>query len=332
MKKIKLGIVGLGYWGPKLVRNFLSLKTAQIEAVCDLNNRNLVKIKQAHPHLKVTKNYDDLLNNQEVEALVIATPVGTHFSLAKKALEHDKHVLVEKPFTKTSREAQVLINLAKEKKKVLMVDYTFLYTAAVQKIKSIITKKDLGKLYYFSSERLNLGRLQSDVDVIWDLASHDLSILNYLIPYRILSISARGIACFNKQFAELVQLTLKFSHNFSAYLYLSWLSPIKVRQILIGGAKKMLLYNDLAEKDKVKVFNTTIKFKKNHLPIYLESGLSLPKLTKKEALQTLCQHFIDCLQKKQKPLTDGQFGLKVIKILEAATKSLKNQGKEIRLN
>ncbi|PWB39050.1 MAG: oxidoreductase [Parcubacteria group bacterium] len=334
-KKVNIALVGVGYWGPNLLRNFFQLDSVSVLAVCDLKQENLDKMKKFYPAVNFTKNYEDLINNPEIEAIVIATPVHSHFALASKALENNKHVLLEKPMTSTAQEAQRLIDLAKAKNKILMVDHTFLYTGAIKKIKEMIVNNELGDLYYFSSQRINLGLIQEDVNVAWDLAVHDLSIMDYLIGEVPDRVSAIGTAHLGKNKEEMMHIMLRFNHRFSVYIFVSWLSPLKIRQMMIGGSKKMILYDDIEPVEKVKIYDksVTLNYDTNNMfwPLYREGDTYIPKLDQKEALKTECEHFIDCIINNKQPLTDGAAGLKIVKILEAINLSLEKNGAEVNI-
>jgi predicted dehydrogenase len=325
-KNISVAIVGVGYWGPNLLRNFFQLDNVDVPVVCDLKEENLEKIKKSYPNIKYTQNYEDLLNDSNIDAIIISTPVNTHYDLAKKALLNKKHVLLEKPMTETSEEAEDLIKIAKENNLILMIDHTFLYTAAVQKIKDIVSSGDLGDLFYFSSQRLNLGLIREDVDVAWDLATHDISIMNYIINEDIEKVFATGSKHLNKEKREMIQVILRFKNGTSAYIYVSWLSPLKIRQTLIGGSKKMVLYDDVEPIEKIKVYDKGITFEDDtedaFHPKYRDGDIYIPKLDNKEALKSECEHFLDCILNNKKPMTDGESGLKVVRVLEAIDESL----------
>ena len=333
-KKTKIGIIGLGYWGPNLVRNFIALsEETEVLIACDLLDKNLEKIKNNYPKINLTKNYKEVLSNSRIDAVAIATPVATHHQLAKESLEQGKHVLVEKPMTSTVKESEELINLAKNKGLILMVDHTFLYTGAVRKIKEIIDSGKLGNIYYFDSERINLGLIQSDVNVIWDLAPHDISIMNYLLKGQPLSVQAIGSNYYG-DLKEIAHLIVKYSNDLIGHIHVSWLSPIKIRKVLIGGSKKMILYNDVEPVEKIKVYDRKIdinlKGETPTAPIYRSGDIYIPDISDKEPLFKECKHFINCIKNKKKPLTDGRSGLETVKILEATNESLK-KGKEIYL-
>jgi len=335
MKTINIGVVGLGYWGPNLLRNFLNTPGCRVKYGCDLRQEALNKLKLQHPTVKFTNRYGDILNGKDVDAVVIATPVSTHFELAKSALLANKHVLLEKPMASSAKECEELIEIAGKRNLILMMDYTFLYTGAIRKIKEIIDSKELGKIIYFDSERINLGLIQDDINVIWDLAPHDISIMNYIFEeIKPISIFAIGTNHINKNFEEMAHITIKFDSGAVGHIHVSWLSPVKIRKILIGGTKKMILYDDVEPSEKVKVYDKEIFLdlaqETPQKPIYRSGDVHTPKLEEMEALKLEVEHFIRCVNKEEVPLVDGRAGLGVVKILEACDKSLKEK-KEIIL-
>ncbi len=337
MNKLSIGIIGYGYWGPNLVRNFSSLSNCKVHTVADFRSERTDLIKKNNPTINTTNNPEDLINNNEIDAIVIATPVFTHFELAKKALLANKHVLLEKPMTSTVAEAEELINLAEQKSKVLMVDHTFLYTGAVQKLKSLINGGTIGKVKYFDSTRINLGLFQPDVNVLWDLAPHDISILNYLIDDKPYSINATGVSHTNNEIENIAYLTVNYESGFIAHFNCSWTSPVKIRMLLLGGDEKMVVFNDLEPTEKIKIYDTgyshkTDEEKQKILVDYRAGDVYIPKLESKEALFGMASDFTNAIINGDKPIADMQSGLEVIKILEASNKSIKNQGKEILLS
>ncbi len=335
-KKIKIGIIGYGYWGPNLVRNFSEISECQIKGVADLSKARLKLFKQKYPSLIATQDVNDLIKNRDIDAIVVATPVRYHYELAKKILLSGKHVLIEKPMTTSVKEAKDLINISRQKNKVLMVDHTFLYTGAVQKIKSLVNRNEIGKVKYFDSTRINLGLFQSDINVLWDLATHDLSILHYLIKEKPRSVQAIGISHTNNGVENIGYMILKYKSGLIAHFNCSWCSPVKIRTILIGGDKKMILYNDIEPTEKVKVYDTGYKLKRdedkrNILVDYRIGDIFAPKTEDKEALLTMAKDFIDSIIKNKEPVSNGLLGLNVVNILETAQFSIKNRGKEICL-
>lgn len=334
---ISIGIIGYGYWGPNLVRNFSGQPDAAVAMVADGREERLALVRKTYPTVKTTTSADELISSTGIDAVVIATPVFTHFELAKKALLAGKHVLLEKPMTSSVAEAEELIALAEKLGLTLMVDHTFLYTGAVQKIKELIDNNTIGAVRYFDSTRINLGLFQPDVNVLWDLAPHDISILTFLVQDAPYSINATGISHTHNQIENIAYMTVNFQSDFIAHFNCSWTSPVKVRQTLIGGDKKMIVYNDLEPSEKVRIYDTGYDHKtdeeKNRVLVDYRTGdVYIPKLSGQEALQGVAKDFIQSIQKKTKPLADAQLGMKVVKILEASQQSIKNQGKEIKLS
>ena len=333
---MNIAIIGYGYWGPNLLRNFSQVNNCKVKKVSDFRSDRLVIVSKTYPGIKVSTDPDDILLSKEIDAVVIATPVFTHFSLAKKALENGKHVLLEKPMTSTIKEAEELMNLAKQKGLLLMVDHTFLYTGAVMKMKQIINEKSIGEIQYFDSSRINLGLFQIDVNVLWDLAPHDISILLHLINKIPYSVNATGISHTKNGIENVAYLTINYSENFIAHFSCSWTSPVKLRTMLIGGDKKMLVFNDLEPSEKIRIYDTGYNYKtdeeKNRLMVDYRTGdVYIPKLESKEALFGMASDFINSIINKTEPLSNAQLGLDVIQILEASQQSIKNKGKEIIL-
>ncbi len=328
---MKVGIIGLGYWGPNLVRNFLATDGVNAVYAADLSNERIRTASKKFPTVHFTKDYHDILKSSVVDAVVIATPVSTHFKLAKEALESGRHVILEKPMTSKIAEAEELVNLAAQKKLTLMVDHTFIYTAAVRKIKELIVSGEMGKLHYFDSVRINLGLFQHDVNVVWDLAVHDIAIMDYLIRERPVAVAALGATHYNGV-EDVAYVVVNFDSGTIAHFHVNWLSPIKVRQILIGGSKKMVVYNDVEPSEKVKIYDKGVKITSQEgiyqaLIQYRTGDMYSPKLDATEALSLLASHFVECIRLSKTPITDGQAGLNVVKILEASQKSIKNNGR-----
>jgi predicted dehydrogenase len=334
-RKVGIGIVGLGYWGPNLIRNFSEVENCNVVMACDLDEDKLKPATRKYPSIQVTSRYDDLIKAPNVDAIVIATPVFTHYELVRKALERKKHVLVEKPMCATVKEAHNLINIARKNNKLLMVDHTFLYTSSVRKIKELVSNGELGDLYYFDSVRINLGLFQPDVNVVWDLAPHDFSIANYIIGEEPVSLSVLGKNVNDNKVACMAYITIKFRSGIIAHIHVSWLSPVKVRRIIVGGSKKMIIYDDVEPTEKIRVYDTSIQFdytKENPLqPTYRLGDIHIPRLEQKEALWVEASHFVDCILKSKKPLTDAEAGLAVVKMLEASDTSLREGGREVKL-
>jgi len=333
---MNIAIIGYGYWGPNLVRNFSLVNNCKVKMVSDFRQDRLVIVSKTYLGIKVSTDPDEMLLSKEIDAVVIATPVFTHFSLAKKALENGKHVLLEKPMTSSIKEAEELMNLAKQKGLLLMVDHTFLYTGAVMKMKQLINEKSIGDIQYFDSSRINLGLFQIDVNVLWDLAPHDISILLHLINKKPYSVNATGVSHTKNGIENVAYLTVNYSENFIAHFSCSWTSPVKLRTMLIGGDKKMLVFNDLEPSEKIRIYDTGYNYKtdeeKNRLMVDYRTGdVYIPKLESKEALFGMASDFINSIINKTEPLSNAQLGLDVIQILEASQQSIKNNGKEIIL-
>ncbi len=334
---IKIGIIGMGYWGPNLYRNFDSSKYFFVKYVCDRDLKVLRKISVNNELTSKVNNYKKIINDIDIQAVVIATPVSTHYSLAKECLEAGKHVFVEKPLADSSKKCQSLINIAKKNSLIIFVDHTFLYTSAVNKMKEIASKKDFGNLLYYDSTRINLGLIQNDINVMWDLAVHDLAILNFVENRKPKIVSAVGHKHFKSKPVTSAYLTVKYDNNFVAHINVNWLSPVKIRQTILGGSKKMILYNDLEPSDKIKVFNKGVDVIKNenspsNLVEYKVGDSFLPSLKNTEALKTAVLEFKKMINNKQyKSRSTGKNGMDVVKILEAADKSMANNGRPIKV-
>ena len=335
---VNIGVIGYGYWGPNLVRNFSEIPGAKVKTVSDFNPELLAKAQARYPTIQVTTDCQDIFADSKIDAVAIATPVSTHFDLALAALQAGKHVLVEKPMTATSKQAMRLIEEAEKRNLVLMVDHTFVYTGAVRKMHDLIATNALGDIYYYDSVRVNLGLFQHDVNVLWDLAVHDLSIMNYVLPSQPYGVSATGISHVPGGSENIAYLTLFFENNLIAHINVNWLAPVKLRRTLIGGSQKMIVFDDLEPSEKVKVYDRGITINGNAENIYqmligYRSGdMWAPKLDMAEALRTEGLHFIRCIEQGEKPITDGETGLRVVRILEAATQSMKKQGRLIELD
>lgn len=333
---IGVGVIGYGYWGPNLVRNFFQSKGAEVKCVCDQKADRLELISARYPSVRLCNNAEDLINDNAVDAVCIATPVLSHFDLALAALRAGKHVLVEKPMTTSASQASILIEEAERRNLVLMVDHTFVYMGAVRRIKEIIESNELGDIYYYDSTRINLGLFQQDVNVVWDLAVHDLSIMDYLLPQKPQGVSATGLSHVSGQPENMAFLTFFFDSNIIAHVNVNWLSPVKLRQTLIGGSKKMIVFDDLHSSEKIRVYNRGITVNNAVENIYQTmvgyrtGDMWAPCYSQVEALQEEALHFIQCIENKERPLTDGEMGLRVVKALEAADQSLRNNGQLIR--
>jgi predicted dehydrogenase len=330
---INVGIIGYGYWGPNIVRNFSGIEGARVLSICDRNQEALTRANKTYPHIALTRSCEDILGSKEIDAVAVITPVSTHYELAKKALLNDKHVFVEKPFTIRSDQAEELIELAEKKNLTIMVDHTFIFTGAVRKMKQLLNEKTLGDLYYYDSIRVNLGLFQSDVNVIWDLAPHDFAVMDYLIDEKPAAVSASGKAHVNG-FEDTAYITVHFSNNMIAHFNVNWLSPVKVRTTLIGGEKKMLVWNDLEADEKIKIYDKGVEVRSrestyNLMVSYRSGDMHAPRVEQVEALKMETQYFISCIKNKERPVNDGASGMRVVKLLEACDASLKRNGREI---
>ena len=332
---VKFGVVGYGYWGPNVVRNLDRLEEAELVAVCDKSPAARRKVAKAFPGVLVTDNAADLMSSPDIDAIAVVTPVWTHYELAKAALENGKHVFVEKPFTSSAAQAQELIELAARKNLKIMVDHTFLFTGAVTKIKQLLHDGALGKLYYYDSTRVNLGLFQHDVNVVWDLAPHDLSIIDHLIHQTPEAISATGQTHLNGH-EDVAFITIYFPDKVIAHINVNWLSPVKVRTTLIGGEKKMLVWNDLEADEKIKIYDKGVNVTSREglyslLVNYRSGDMWAPQIEQVEALTRELSYFVDCIAKDETPLNDGEAGLRVVRMLEAANESIAKRGSLVYL-
>ncbi len=339
---VGIGVVGYGYWGPNLVRNFADTAGARVIAVSDLREERLAQLQARYPAVRTTTDYRDIMSDPAVDAIVIATPVSTHFDLALKALQAGKHVFVEKPLVAEVEQGLRLRDEAARRQRTLMVDHTFVYTSAVRKIKEIVGEGLLGPIYYYDSVRINLGLYQRDINVLWDLAVHDLAIMDYILDARPSAVSAIGVAHVGDR-EDIAYLTCLFEHNTVAHVHVSWLAPVKVRRTLIGGAQQMIVYDDVEPSEKVKVYDRGVTYgagsngnrsngNYEFLVGYRTGDMWAPKLGTSEALHDGAKHFVECIQRGERPITDGEAGLRVVNILEAAGQSLALQGRPIELN
>jgi predicted dehydrogenase len=327
---VKFGVIGYGYWGPNVVRNLDQLEGSTVVAVCDKSPTARKRIHKSYPHVKTVSDTADLMASTEIDAIAIVTPVGTHYELTKAALQNGKHVFVEKPFTSDSGQAEELINLAAKKNLKIMVDHTFLFTGAVKKIGQLLDEGALGKMYYYDSTRVNLGLFQHDVNVIWDLAPHDLSIIDHLIKEVPEAVSATGQTHLNG-FEDVAFITVYFPNKIIAHINVNWLSPVKVRTTLIGGEKKMLVWNDLEADEKIKVYDKGVHITSreglyNLLVNYRSGDMWSPQVEQIEALKQELAYFVDCVASNHTPFNDGAAGLRVVKLLEAADRSVQKRG------
>ena len=340
---INVGIVGFGYWGPNVARNFNSTPGAKVVAISDADEKSLQRAAVSYPGVRMEKECNRVRTAKDIDVVAIVTPVSSHFEIAQKALSNGKHIFIEKPFTASVSEAEILIELADKNNLKIMVDHTFLFTGAVKKIKELIDDGILGDLYYFDSIRVNLGLFQKDVNVVWDLAPHDLSIMDHLLNMDPIAVTATGVAHFRNELEDVAYITIYFPGNVIAHLNVNWLSPVKIRTTLIGGQKKMLVWNDLVSDEKIRVYdkgvegldslNKESKEKTYGLRLSYRSGdMWAPRVTQVEALQGETSYFVDCINNNIPPKNDGHAGLRVVRMLEAIKRSLSGGGALVRLN
>ena len=333
---VRIGIAGCGYWGTKHIRNFHELSEADLTTVCDTDNKAAHQVQSQYSYVKTTTDFGNLLRDS-IDAVVIATPVATHYRLAREAILHDKHVLVEKPMTTTSWEAMELIELAEKRKTVLMVGHTFMYNPAVDHLRSLVQSGELGDIYYINSARLNLGLVRPDVNVLWDLAPHDTSIVLYVLNKDPIAVSARGAGHLDHDNCDVAFLELRFTSDIIVNIQVSWLDPCKVRLMTTVGSKKMVIYDDVSENEKIRIYDKGVV--KNHgdgkltswPPSYRYGDVVIPCISNTEPLKLQSKDFIECIATGKRPRSDGWTGLKVVHILEAANKSLLNGGRRIKI-
>ena len=334
---MKLAVIGCGYWGPNLVRNFVQSNKVKEMICCDLDPKRLARMKNLYPSVATTTNYEELLNMDDLKAVIIATPVKYHHPIAKDFLARGKHVYIEKPFTHSFESALELVQLAEEKKTKLMVGHTFEYTAAVNKIKEIVQSGELGKILYISCIRVNLGLFQQDINVVWDLAPHDLSTIMYIMEETPISVNCQGKAHFKSGIEDVATTTLNFKNGLIAFIHSSWLDPNKIRKTTIVGSRKMLVYDDIEPQEKIKIYDKGVEIPP-YYDTFAEFQLSYrygdiysPRIEDYEPLKKLSEHFLDCITDGRQPHTDGKNGLRVVSILEAASKSIKQSGKAVSI-
>ncbi|WP_022722513.1 Gfo/Idh/MocA family protein [Rhodopseudomonas sp. B29] len=335
--RVGIGVIGYGYWGPNLVRNFVSNASARLVSIADLDSGKLAASTHLYPGVMTTSRYEDLLKDPSIDAIAIATPVRTHYELAMAALKAGKHVLVEKPLAPNADLVRRLLDEADRRGLTLMVDHTFLYTPAVQKIRDLIKDGQLGDIYYYDSTRSSLGLFQNDVNVIWDLAVHDISIIQFILNEEPIAVSATGSSHVAGSPENMAHITMFFESECVAHVSVNWLSPIKVRQTFVGGSKKMIVYDDLEPTEKIKVYDKGITLdaspeNAHQFRIGYRAGdMWAPNISTKEALQTEIEHFLQCVRNGTTPISDGRSGLKVVELLEAASLSIANHGKPVVL-
>jgi len=332
-----IGVVGCGYWGPNLVRNFRSLQGCSMKMMCDLSEERLAHMQALYPEVAAETQYSHLLNGANLDAIVVATAARFHFPMAKASLLAGKHTMVEKPLACSTAECEELIEIAKKMGLVLMVGHTFLYSAAVRKIKEIVDKGDIGDIRYIAARRLNLGLFQRDINVTWDLAPHDISIILYIMEEQPYSINCRGTAHVTDGIEDVTSMSLHFSKERSAVIHNSWLDPRKVRDMTIVGSKRMIVYDDVAPLEKIKIYDMRVD-RPPHYDTFAEFQYAYhygdtysPHVKQDEPLKTECQHFLDCIQQNKTPLTSGSKGLEVVRVLEASTRSLRLNGAPVEL-
>jgi predicted dehydrogenase len=332
---VNFGIIGYGYWGPNIARNLATMEDSEILAIADMDTSARLRAQRAYPSVPVLSNPMEILTSSRIDAVAIISPVWTHYELSKAALLNGKHVFVEKPFTLTSEQGEELVDLAERRNLTIMVDHTFLFTGAVRKIGQLIDEDALGKLYYYDSMRVNLGLLQHDVNVLWDLAPHDLSIMDFVIRQTPEAIVATGESHLN-DYEDVAYMTLYFPGKTIAHINVNWLSPVKVRMTLIGGEKKMVVWNDLVADEKVRVYDRGVKTTTQEgmyklLVNYRSGDMLAPQLEQIEALQLELKYFVDCVTNGETPFNDGRAGLRVVKMLEGASESLKQRGALVQM-
>lgn len=332
---LRVGVIGYGYWGPNLVRNFYESGVSTVTAVSDLSADRLEIARARYPVVKTTTSHEELFSDPNIDAIAIATPVATHHRLALAALKSGKHVFVEKPLTATVAEGRELIEEADRRNLILMVDHTFIYTGAVRKMRELVDTKALGDIYYYDSVRVNLGLFQADVSVLWDLAVHDLAIMSYLFPHAPVAVSATGMAHVPGKPINVAYLTVFFEGTVVAHIHVNWLSPVKIRHTLLGGSKKMVLYDDLEPSEKIRVYDKGVTMngdsaaRAQALVDYRVGDMFAPYIDKYEPLAEVCREFLDAIVDGTRPLTDGESGLDVVRVLEAAQESIRKEGERI---
>lgn len=336
---IKVAVIGCGYWGPNLIRNFMACPETDLVWACDIDEVRLKKVMSPYPGVRLTDDISEIYADDKVDAVAIATPTHTHYQIAKAALEADKHVLIEKPLASTVAQGLELVNLAKAKGRQIMCDHIFCYNGAVRKIKEIINKGDLGEILYFDSVRINLGLFQPDINVVWDLAPHDLSILDFLLGKLPDCLNATGVCHAHNNIENIAYLSLGYANSFMAHLHLNWLSPLKIRRTIIGGSEQMLVWDDLDSTEKVKVYDKGIsvqydgrKQKEQLMVSYRLGDMYAPQVDGTEALSLMVMEFAACIKENRLALTDGEAGLRVLKILEATDCSIRNSGATVKVN
>ena len=337
MSNVRVAIIGCGYWGQNLLRNFCEVEQAEVIMVCDFDARALSRAKRRYPTIEVTQSYASVLADPRLDAVVLATPVSTHYPFAKQALEAGKHVLVEKPLAQSTAQVLDLIDVAERVGKTLMVAHTFLYTGAVRRMKALVDSGEIGQILYFDSVRISLGLVQSDINVLWDLGPHDLSIMDYLCEREPIAISATGVKHLNTPYENIAYVTVQFEGNLIAHFHLNWLAPVKVRRTLVGGSKKMIVYDDMENSEKVKVYDKGVvqnqdpDRREKMLTGYRNGDMLAPQLDASEALRLMAREFVSAIAQNRAPLSDGHAGYRVVRLLEAAQRSIEQNGRVIAI-
>ena len=336
---VRVGLVGFGYWGPNLLRNLERADDARVMYVADRRDDRLCAAKKSRPTLQTVADAGEVVRSDEIDAVVIATPLSSHFDLALEALRHGKHVLIEKPLCASAEQAAILIDEAERRRLVLMVDHTFVYSGAVRKMKEVIDAGELGELYYYNSMRFNLGLYRPDVNVVWDLAPHDFSIIDYLCKLRPVEVSAVGVGHAAAGIEDTAYITVFFESSFLAHVGVSWLAPVKVRTTLLGGDRKMIVYDDLESSEKVKIYDKGVTLDTDSSPDairellvgYRTGDMLAPRIDRTEPLSAVVREFLDCIATSRRPLSDGECGLRVVRLLEAATESIAQRGRPVQV-
>lgn len=335
---LNVAVVGCGYWGPNLIRNFNSLSECKVKLVCDINSDRIAHMKTLYPEVQGTSEFDDLINNSDIDAIAVATPVRLHYEMAKKSLQAGKHTLIEKPMASSVAECKELIELAERRRLTLMVGHTFIYSVPIRKIKEIVDFGELGQIQYINSRRLNLGLFQKDINVAWDLATHDISIILYVLNETPTSVNCQGKAHIKPGIEDVTNMTLSFANGSFASIQSSWLDPDKVRDMTFVGTKKMLVYNDIEPIEKIKIYDKRVTVPPHYDTFgefqysYHYGDMYSPYLELVEPLKIECQHFLDCIRTGAKPESSGLEGLRVVQVLEAASESLKNSGGQVAIS
>lgn len=335
---INIGVIGYGYWGPNLVRNFQETPGLTVTSVADLDQKKLELVEKRYPGIRTTTLFEEMIKDPTIDAIAIATPVSTHFKLGMAVLKAGKHLWLEKPMTENSLQARQLVDEAEKRNLVLIVDHTFIYTGAIRKTAELIRKGELGSLYYYDAIRVNLGLFQRDVNVISDLAVHDFAILDHLLGEQPIAVSTVGTNHFSETPENLAYISLSYNSGMVAHCNVNWLAPVKVRQILIGGSKKMISYDDLEPSEKIKVYDKGISVTSDPQKIYemrvgyRAGDMWAPQLDGSEALRVEGEHFVDCIVNGKTPQTDGLLGMRVVQIIEAATRSMNENGRSVKIN